>query len=117
MSRSLRSPVEAGSIAYSAVTQPRPRPSIQRGTVSLIEAVQITRVSPCENSADPSAVRDEPGLDRDRPDVAGRAVVAAGLRHRREFPSFEGNLVDGLPDLVDNHVGKLRSLLAVQLGC
>ncbi len=47
-SRSLRSPVEAGSIAYSAVTQPRPRPSSQRGTEALTEAVQITRVSPCE---------------------------------------------------------------------
>ncbi len=48
MSRSLRSPVEAGSIAYSAVTQPRPEPAIQRGTEALTEAVQITRVSPCE---------------------------------------------------------------------
>jgi hypothetical protein len=57
----LRSPVEAGSIAYSEVTQPRPLPSSQRGTESLIEAVQITRVSPCEISAEPSAVRTNPG--------------------------------------------------------
>ena len=56
-SRSLRSPVEAGSIAYSAVTQPRPRPRIQRGTSSATEAVQITLVSPTEISAEPSAVR------------------------------------------------------------
>ena len=48
MSRSLRSPVEAGSIAYSAVTHPRPEPSIQRGTEAVTEAVQMTRVSPCE---------------------------------------------------------------------
>ena len=61
MSRALRSPVEAGSIAYSAVTQPRPLPSIQRGTESLTEAVQITRVSPCEIRAEPSAVRTKPG--------------------------------------------------------
>jgi hypothetical protein len=46
-SRSLRSPVDAGSIAYSAVTQPRPLPFSQRGTSAPIEAVQMTRVSPC----------------------------------------------------------------------
>jgi hypothetical protein len=57
----LRSPVEAGSIAYSAVTQPLPRPRIQRGTSSWIEAVQMTRVSPIEISAEPSAVRTNPG--------------------------------------------------------
>src|SRR5918998_15713 len=45
-SRALRSPVDAGSIAYSAVTQPRPLPAIQRGTDSCADAVQITRVSP-----------------------------------------------------------------------
>ena len=56
MSRSLRSPVEAGSIAYSAVTHPVPRPSIQRGTLELTEAVQITLVSPAVISAEPSAV-------------------------------------------------------------
>ena len=50
------SPVEAGSIAYSAVTQPRPRPCIHLGTESFTEAVQITRVPPCEISAEPSAV-------------------------------------------------------------
>jgi hypothetical protein len=57
----LRSPVEAGSIPYSAVTQPRLRPSIQRGTLSCAEAVQITRVSPIEISAEPVAVRMNPG--------------------------------------------------------
>ena len=57
----MRSPVEAGSIAYSAVTQPRPRPFIHRGTSSAIEAVQMTRVSPIEISAEPSAVRTKPG--------------------------------------------------------
>ena len=61
MSRCLRSPVEAGSIPYSAVTQPLPRPAIQRGTDSWAEAVQITRVSPTEISAEPVAVRTNPG--------------------------------------------------------
>ena len=60
-SRCLRSPVEAGSIPYSAVTQPRPCPAIQRGTLSCAEAVQITRVSPTEISAEPVAVRTKPG--------------------------------------------------------
>ncbi len=55
MSRALRFPVDAGSIPYSAVTQPRPLPAIQRGTLSCTEAVQITRVSPCEMSAEPAA--------------------------------------------------------------
>jgi hypothetical protein len=52
----LRSPVEAGSIAYSAVTHPLPRPSIQRGTLELTEAVQITLVSPIAIRAEPAAV-------------------------------------------------------------
>ena len=73
MSRGLRSPVEAGSIAYSAVTQPRPRPSIQRGTESLTEAVQITLVAPIEISAEPSAVATNPGSI-----VTGR--MSAGAR-------------------------------------
>ncbi len=44
MSRCLRSPVEAGSIPYSAVSQPRPLPASQRGTPSSTDAVQITFV-------------------------------------------------------------------------
>jgi hypothetical protein len=57
----LRSPVEAGSIPYSAVTQPRPEPTSQRGTLFWTDAVQMTRVSPIEMSADPVAVRMNPG--------------------------------------------------------
>jgi hypothetical protein len=57
----LRSPVEAGSIPYSAVTHPRPEPASQRGTLSCADAVQITLVSPAEISADPVAVRTNPG--------------------------------------------------------
>ncbi len=61
MSRCLRSPVEAGSIPYSEVTQPLPRPCIHFGTFSWTEAVQMTRVSPQEISAEPVAVRTKPG--------------------------------------------------------
>src|SRR5271166_474462 len=60
-SLALRSPVEAGSMPYSAVTHPRPVPLIQRGTPSWAEAVQITRVSPIEIRAEPVAVRMKPG--------------------------------------------------------
>jgi hypothetical protein len=72
-SRCLRSPVDAGSIPYSAVTQPRPDPIIQRGTLSCTEAVQMTRVSPIEISAEPAAVRTKPASI-----VAGRSC--AGVR-------------------------------------
>ena len=54
-SRGVRSPVEAGSIPYSAVIQPLPRPDIQRGTNSSTEAVQRTIVLPHETSAEPCA--------------------------------------------------------------
>ena len=60
-SRCLRSPVEAGSIPYSAVTQPVPLPAIQRGTLSCTVAVQMTRVRPIENSTDPAAVSTKSG--------------------------------------------------------
>jgi hypothetical protein len=49
-----------GRIPYSADTQPRPRPTSQRGTLSWTDAVQITRVSPIEISAEPDAVRTNP---------------------------------------------------------
>ncbi len=55
MSRGLRCPVDAGSIEYSAVAQPRPLPAIQRGTDSSTLAVQITRVPPAAISAEPLA--------------------------------------------------------------
>ena len=50
-----------GSIPYSAVTQPRPRPRIHGGTASSTEAVQITRVRPTEIRALPWAVSTKPG--------------------------------------------------------
>ena len=72
MSRGLRSPVDAGSIPYSAVTQPRPWPAIQRGTLSCTDAVQITRVSPCVMSAEPVA-----GLTKCGSIVVGRRSSGA----------------------------------------
>ena len=77
-SRCFRSPVEAGSIPYSAVIQPRPWPIIQRGTDSCTDAVQITRVPPQAISAEPVAVRTKPGWIVHRPQHVGRAVARAG---------------------------------------
>ena len=79
-SRCLRSPVDAGSIPYSAVTQPRPWPAIQRGTDSWTDAVQITRVPPQEISAEPVAVRTKPGSIVVGRSSSARAAAAALAR-------------------------------------
>src|SRR6478736_8232531 len=59
-SRSERVFVARGSMAYSAVTQPRPSPLSQRGTPSVREAVHRTRVLPNSIRAEPSACLDQP---------------------------------------------------------
>ena len=71
-SRCLRWPVDAGSIPYSAVTQPRPRPPSQRGTPGSIDAVQMTFVSPTAISADPVA-----GATKSTSILVGRSSSAA----------------------------------------
>src|SRR5690625_277802 len=59
-SRAVRSPVARGSIAYSAVTQPRFLPFSQRGTPSVKLAVHNTLVLPKLTTAEPSAWADQP---------------------------------------------------------
>ena len=54
-SRVERVEVARGSIAYSAVTQPRPAPARKPGTRFSTEAATRTRVSPTSISAEPSA--------------------------------------------------------------
>src|SRR4051794_30085214 len=54
-SRSERVCVARGSIAYSAVTQPRPLPLRHRGTPSVTDAAHSTRVLPNSTSTEPSA--------------------------------------------------------------
>ncbi len=51
----MRSPVERGSMPYSAVTQPLPELRIQPGTFSSRLAVQSTCVSPNFTRQEPSA--------------------------------------------------------------
>src|SRR6478735_8097870 len=53
-SRSERVLVDAGSMAYSAVTQPRPEPLRQRGTPSAADAAHSTRVPPNSTRTDPA---------------------------------------------------------------
>src|SRR5689334_19363066 len=59
-SRSERVCVERGSIAYSAVTQPRPEPLRQRGTPSVALAATSTRVPPNSMRHEPSAWSSQP---------------------------------------------------------
>src|SRR6478736_7690645 len=59
-SREFRVLVARGSIAYSAVTQPRPLPLRQRGTPSVRLAAHSTRVAPNSTSTEPSAWSSHP---------------------------------------------------------
>ena len=56
LSRGVRVTVERGSMAYSAVTQPRPELRSQPGTPCSMVALVSTRVLPSETSTEPSAV-------------------------------------------------------------
>ena len=78
-SRSVRVLVEPGSMAYSAVTQPRPEPLRHRGTPSEAEATQSTRVRPNSTSTDPAAWSSQWRVRvTGRSCVVGPAVRAAG---------------------------------------
>src|SRR5690348_17246094 len=63
-SRSERVLVADGSIAYSAVTQPRPEPLRHRGTPSEAEAAQSTLVRPNSMSTDPAGCSCQPRVNR-----------------------------------------------------
>src|SRR6188474_134380 len=63
-SRGDRECVARGSMPYSAVTQPSPRPRRKDGTPSSALAVTSTRVSPNSTSTDPSACRVYPRVIR-----------------------------------------------------
>ncbi|OPY90924.1 MAG: hypothetical protein A4E73_02254 [Syntrophaceae bacterium PtaU1.Bin231] len=54
-SRAARVEVEAGSMAYSAVSHPLPEFFRKAGSLSSIDALQRTLVSPISISAEPSA--------------------------------------------------------------
>src|SRR5215813_8355375 len=77
-SRGVRVSVDRGNMLYSAVIQPLPEPFRNEGTVSSIEAVQITRVFPTSIRADPSAVETKSGVM-----FTGRICSAARLSERK----------------------------------
>jgi hypothetical protein len=70
-SRAVRVFVARGSIAYSAVIQPSPRPRFHPGTPSSTDAVQSTRVLPKETRHEPSAYGATP-----RSRLTGRSASA-----------------------------------------
>src|SRR3954451_24118744 len=96
-SRSLRVFVDAGSMAYSAVTQPSPEPFRQRGTPSLALAAHSTRVFPNSASTDPAAWSSQLRLI-----VTGRSwsLVRPSARvMERPYPRSEGVRRPGDRDL------------------
>src|SRR5215472_6423684 len=82
-SRGVRVRVERGSMLYSAVIQPLPAPLRKAGTVSSIEAVQITRVLPTSISAEPSAVEMKSGTM-----LTGRSWSGSRLSMRKTMSLF-----------------------------
>src|SRR5262249_879008 len=77
-SRGVRVSVDRGNMLYSAVIQPLPEPFRNEGTVSSMEAVQITRVFPTSIRTEPSAVETKSGVM-----FTGRICSAARLSERK----------------------------------
>src|SRR5688572_24566897 len=87
-SRSDRVFVDAGSMAYSAVTQPSPDPLRHRGTPSDAEAAQSTRVPPNSTSTEPAAWSSQwrvslIGRSSSSARPSARVVMAPTLGHLR----------------------------------
>src|SRR5690625_4346632 len=89
-SRSERVWVAAGSMAYSAVSQPDPDPLRQRGTPSVTLAVHITRVWPNSMSTEPAGWAVKP------------RVIVTGRNSSSRRPSSR---VDTRPTLVGGAAG------------
>src|SRR3954454_1379178 len=92
-SRSERECVARGSIAYSAVTQPRPLPLRQRGTPSVTDAAHSTRVLPNSTSTEPSAWSSQLRVMR-----TGRSASSARPSGRGMSANLQKN---GLSDVED----------------
>ena len=100
-SRSERVLVAAGSMAYSAVTQPRPEPLRQRGTPTDADAAQSTRVRPNSTSTEPAAWSSQP-----RVRVTGRSWSSA-RPSRRSAGSVIGAVM--APSLGRGYLNSIRS--------
>src|ERR671927_301794 len=108
MSRCLRSPVDAGSIPYSAVIQPRPWPASHRGTDSWTEAVQITRVPPQAISADPGARVAEAAAAQHVLDLAGHGHARADDLHAAPEQPLEHRPDQRIVGAAEDHRVHLR---------
>ena len=69
----------AGSIAYSAVSQPCPEPLRQRGTPSVTLAVHMTRVSPNSTSTEPAGWEVKPRVMRHRSQLVVEPAVFSSV--------------------------------------
>ena len=87
-SRSLRSWVADGSIAYSAVSQPRPEPLRQRGTPVVTEAAHNTLVPPNSTSTDPAGCCWKPRVNRTGRSSSS-ALPSALFMSRRLVPASD----------------------------
>ena len=89
-SRDVRVFVARGSIAYSAVSHPSPRPRRHPGTPSSTDAVQSTRVAPNETRHEPSAY----GATA-RSSVTGRISIGGAIGAHEESVSVATESFDG----------------------
>src|SRR3954454_6730509 len=94
-SRSERVLVDAGSIAYSAVTQPSPLPLRHRGTPSDADAAHSTRVRPNSTRTDPAA-----WSSQCRVNVTGRSSSSARPSARAGLSGMTATLLTGTGPLV-----------------
>src|SRR4051794_24403960 len=94
-SRSERVLVDAGNIAYSAVTQPSPLPLRQRGTPSEADAAHSTRVRPNSTRTDPAA-----WSSQRRVRVTGRSSSSARPSARAGLSGMTATLLTGARPLV-----------------
>src|SRR5581483_8277 len=114
LSRGVRVAVDRGSMAYSAVTHPRPELRSHPGTPGSIVALVSTRVLPNETSTEPSAVCTNPVVS-----VRGRIFPAARPSERNveegivcikglyesphPIPAFARSFIAGIQDGADQH--------------
>ena len=78
-SRRPRVCVARGSIPYSAVSQPSPRPFMNGGTPSSTLTVHSTRVSPISTSTEPSACLVKPRVKRSGRNSSARRPPDLGI--------------------------------------
>ena len=110
-SRCLRSPVDAGSIPYSAVTQPVPRPAIQRGTLSSRRGRADHARLADRDQRRAGRRAHEARLDLDRAQLARAAPVAARRCVRLAHATASTAASSHVLDLAERHLQEARAEL------